>query len=59
MHPTLLLPTVLYFVTLLTIVPVRVFFIPVLFSDFFHDLCYDVAVRKRGRVAYSSQELPH
>lgn len=54
MYHTLLLPTLFYFVTLLVAVPVRVLFILVFSQNSSHDLFYDVAVRKRGRIKYSS-----
>ena len=38
MHPTLLLPTLFYFVTVLAIVPVRVLFIPAFRQNSTHDL---------------------
>ena len=63
MHPTLFLPTLFYFVTLLTVVPVRLLFLRILCRISSHDLCCFEAVRKRGRNAYSSQawsqEPPH
>jgi hypothetical protein len=59
MHPTLLLPTLFRFVTLLAVVTVRVLFTPARSINSICDLCYDaLAVRKRGCVAYSSQEPP-
>lgn len=59
MHPTPLLPTLFRFVTLLAVVLVRVLFTPARLNNSFCDLCYDaLAVRKRRRVAYSSQEPP-
>ena len=54
MYHTLLLPTLFYFVTLLVAVPVRVLFILVFLQNSSDDLFYDVAVRKRGRIKYSS-----
>jgi hypothetical protein len=51
MHPTLLLPTLFYFASLLTVVPVSILFIPVFFQSLCHELRCDVVVRKRGRVA--------
>ena len=56
MHPTLLLPTFLCFVVLFAVVAVRVLFTPARLNNSFCDSLYDaLAVRKRGRVAYSSQ----
>ena len=59
MHPALLLSTLFRFVTLLAVFPVRLLFMPTRPNNSFCDLRDDsLAVRKRGRVAYSSQEPP-
>lgn len=62
MHPTLLLPTLFRFVALLAAVTVRVLFTLARSINSVCDLFYDalalLAVRKRGCVAYSSQEPP-
>lgn len=52
MHPTLLLPTLFYIVTLLAVVPVRVLFSICPFAELLMS-CHVVVVRKRGRITYS------
>ena len=53
MHPTLLLPTLFYIVTLLAVaVPVRVLFVSCLLAELLMSY-HVVVVRKRGRITYS------